>query len=127
MRNAGIVAVLVASIVMSAASPVIAQAPDSPSLLGEWSGTWVSQGPDKGIANGQYTLTIKKIDGAKAFCRLDSSSSKSSNSVDLVAKLEGNTLSWGGQFPTVLTVNGNEMKGVRQGARYPADIALKKK
>jgi hypothetical protein len=44
-----------------------------------------------------------------------------------VARLEGNKVSWGGQFPTELTVNGNEMKGVRQGARYPADITLRKK
>jgi hypothetical protein len=127
MRIAGIVAVLVASILTSTGTPVIAQAPDSHSLLGEWSGTWASQGPDRGAANGQYTLTIKNIDGARAFCHLYSTSAKSSNSVDFVAKLEGNTLSWSGQFPTQLTINGNEMKGVRQGGRFPADIALKKK
>jgi hypothetical protein len=127
MRIAGIVAVLVAVIVALAVGPALAQAPESQALIGEWSGTWASQGPDQGSANGQYTLTIKKIDGAKAFCHLYSTSARTSNSADIVAKLEGNTLIWGGQFPTQLTVHGNEMKGVRQGGKYPATIALKKK
>ncbi|HEU5305399.1 MAG TPA: hypothetical protein VFU40_12195 [Gemmatimonadales bacterium] len=107
-----------------------AQTPlDPKALIGEWSGTWQSTGPDAATVKGQYTLTIKNIEGTRAYCDVFTTGPRGRTEGQPIATLQGNRLSWGGQFATEFTISGTDMNGSRQGGPGggPVEIKLKKK
>lgn len=121
---------LVAAIVGSSVSTVRAQAKIDPqSLIGEWTGKWVtSHGPGPrraGGPNGPYALTIKQVTGDQVRATLD----VVGQAREIRAKLVENRLTFGNdQFQTELTVDGDQMRGTRQGsASIPWVIELTKK
>jgi hypothetical protein len=102
-----------------------AQAPlDPQSLVGEWSGTWQNKHYSGG--NGQYHLTIERVEGNKVYGQVVKSGQDRFN---IVGTLAGNRLKFGGSVnPTEVLIEGNQMKGSTQGAirANPTDITLTK-
>jgi hypothetical protein len=109
-----------------------AQAPlDPQALIGEWVGKWVAitmAGGGSRRAGGReapYALTINRVQGNRVLARLENQGF----SGNINATLSGNRLTFGNeQFQTVLTVEGDEMRGTRQGGGAPPyEITLAKK
>ena len=115
-------AVAVATLVVSAWSETPL---DPQSLVGEWSGSWTNtklQG-----ANGQYHLTIDEVKGDKVYGQVVISG-RETLQFKLLGTLAGNRLTFSSVNPTVLLIDGKQMRGNSQGSvrTNPMDIALTK-
>ena len=95
---------------------------DPQSLVGEWTGKWIAAavvgqgGGGRGGMQGPYSLVITKVEGGSVFATLETQGF----SGPIRATLAGNSLTFGGGlFRTELTVDGNEMRGTRQGGGIP--------
>ena len=114
--------VAVATFVVSAWS----EAPLAPqSLVGEWSGSW--RDTKKPGANGQYHLTIDEVKGDKVYGQVVISG-RETLQFKLLGTLAGNRLTFSSANPTVLLIEGNQMRGNSQGSvrANPMAIALSK-
>ena len=89
-----------------------AQTPDPQSVLGEWHGTWAD--PRDARATGTCTITVKKIEGPKAFIRVNLAGPRTTE-VDREGTLSGNRLTVEtGANTTVFTIEGDRMTGTLQ-------------
>jgi hypothetical protein len=102
---------------------------DPQSLLGEWTGKWVyaqaTGGRRAGGTTGPYALTVKRVEGERVAATLD----VLGQTWDIRARLFENRLTFGNeQFQTELMVDGDQMRGRRQGSgSIPWLIELTKK
>jgi hypothetical protein len=98
---------------------------DPRSLVGEWSGSWTN--PQLPGANGRYHLTVDEVKGDKVYGQVVISG-RESFQFKLVGTLSGNRLTFSSANPTVLVIEGNQMRGNSQGSvrANPMDIALTK-
>jgi hypothetical protein len=128
MRSRHVVTMLILAALVSVSPDSAAQSPfDSQTLVGEWVGKWtlsVGGGGRAGGREGPYVLTIKRVEGEHVFARVEFQG----QSRDIRATLSGNRLAFGNeQFQTALTVEGDQMRGTRQGGGIPSrDITLTK-
>jgi hypothetical protein len=116
--------VAVATLVVSAGSE--SETPlDPQSLVGEWSGSW--RNTKLPGANGQYQLTIDEVKGDKVYGQVVISG-RETLQFKLLGTLAGNRLTFSSGNPTVLLIDGNQMRGNSQGSvrTNPMDIALTK-
>jgi hypothetical protein len=121
-RSLLLVVVAVVTLVVSAWS----QTPlDPQALVGEWSGSWKNT-KLQGI-NGQYHLTIDEVRGDKVYGQVVISGPET-RQFKLLGTLAGNQLTFSSGNPTVLLIDGNQMRGNSQGSvrANPWDIALTK-
>jgi hypothetical protein len=113
------------------ATPLAAQpALDPRSLVGEWTGTWTAGATGGGTGSragtqGPYTLAISRVDGGRVFGTIQTRW----YSGNIRGTLEDNRLIVASeQYRTELTVDGNQMRGTRQGGGIPpVGIQLVKK
>ena len=114
--------VAVATLVVSAASETPL---DPQSLVGEWSGSW--KNPQLPGANGRYQLTVDEVKGDKVYGQVVISG-RETLQFKLLGTLAGNRLTFSSANPTVLLIDGNQMRGNSQGSvrANPMDIALMK-
>ena len=98
---------------------------DPQSLVGEWGGSWINKSNRR--VNGQYYLTVEKVEGNKVYGQVTISGSDTTQ-FKIVGTLAGNRLTFGTQSPTELLIEGKQMKGTNQGAvrAAPLDITLTK-
>jgi hypothetical protein len=93
-----------------------AQALDSQSLIGEWTGKWVQQSAGtqtqgrRFTPSGAYRLVINKVEGRVVFADIYFEGAQGASEREARGTLEGNTLTFG---PTRFAVSGNEMRGNR--------------
>lgn len=110
---------------------VFAQATlDPQSLVGEWAGKWIAAATGggnggRGGTQGPYALVITKIEGDRVFATVESREFSGA----VRGTLADNRLTFAGpQFRTELTIEGNQMRGLRQGGGLPPrEIQLVKK
>ena len=120
---------LFAASVVAAATLVVSAASETPldpqSLVGEWSGSW--RDTQKPGANGQYHLTVEEVKGDKVYGQVVISG-RETLQFKLLGTLAGNRLTFSSANPTVLVIEGNQMRGNSQGSvrANPMDIALMK-
>lgn len=114
--------VAVATLVVSAWSETPL---DPQSLVGEWSGSW--RNTKSPGANGQYHLTIDEVKGDKVYGQVVISG-RETLQFKLLGSLAGNRLTFSSGNPTVLLIDGKQMRGNSQGSvrTNPMDIALTK-
>ena len=98
---------------------------DPQSLVGEWSGSW--RDTHKPGANGKYYLTVDEVKGDKVYGKVVVSG-RETLQFKLFGTLAGNRLTFSSVNPTVLLIDGNQMRGNSQGSvrTNPMDIALTK-
>ena len=84
--------------------------------MGEWSGSWRNK--NLGDINGQYHLTIERVEGNKVYGQIEISGPQNAQ-FKLLDRLEGNRLTFSGPNPTEFLIEGNQMKGSSQGAPQP--------
>ena len=124
IRHSALLFITTVAALAAVALAAWAQAPlDPQSLVGEWSGTWTAKHHG---GNGQYHVTIERVEGNKVFGQVVKSGRDRFN---IVGTLAGNRLKFGGSGnPTELLIEGNQMKGSTQGAirANPTDITLTK-
>ena len=118
-------------------SSVPAQVTDA-HLIGEWVGTWTSTlyqdtglppgATPRGIKNnGEYHLTITKVEGGRVYARVQQPGMPLPE-FNVVATLNQNVIYYANErIKTELTVDGNRMKGTRLGGQAPWQISLQKK
>lgn len=90
-----------------------AQALDPQSLIGEWTGKWVTQvaglSQTRRIAtSGAYRLVIKKVEGRTVSADIYAEGAQGTLERGVRGTLEGNTLTFG---PVKFTVTGKDMRG----------------
>ncbi|MGH7335381.1 MAG: hypothetical protein ACREKS_22085 [Candidatus Rokuibacteriota bacterium] len=114
---------------MAVGPPGAAQAPlDRQALIGEWVGKWTATigpgGGRHGGPQGPYSLTVNGVEGDRVFATVAFQGTR-----NVRATLSGNNLTFGNeQFKTVLSVDGDQMRGaVTGGGVPPREIALIKK
>lgn len=114
--------VAVATLVVSAWSETPL---DPKALVGEWNGSWQNT-KSQGI-NGQYRLTIDEVKGDKVYGQVVITGPETLQ-FKLLGTLAGNRLTFSSINPTVLLIDGNQMRGNSQGSvrANPMDIALTK-
>src|SRR5437667_8127745 len=89
----GLVSVACFFILTAGSAAVWAQAAVDPqSLVGEWNGSWVDK--HQGKANGQYSLTIEKVEGNQVHGRVEVRAGRT-REFKFVGTLEGNRLTFG--------------------------------
>lgn len=123
----GLFAVLV-SCVATTSGLCQSTVPDPQSLIAEWQGSLVS--PRDLNTNGQYYLTITKIEGDRVYARFEIFG-RTAFKGDRVGTLAGNTLTFATAFNrAVFTIDGDRMRGlVRSVSTGDAiqDISLSRK
>ncbi|SRR5712691_1284365 len=109
-----LVRVVLVSLLVLGGSPTLAQTvPDTPSLIGEWTGVATLIGARAGASRRTYTLTIDKVEAGKVHGRAGTPGD--GPPANFVGVLRGNTLTfYTGRFETQLTVAGKRMYGVRR-------------
>jgi hypothetical protein len=102
---------------------------DPQSLIGQWTGKWISgavtggPGP-RGGREGPFALTITRVDGNAAYGAFE----MVGVTTKIRATLQGNQLRFSNeQFQTELTIDGDRMRGTRQRAGTPAVVLELKK
>jgi hypothetical protein len=111
-------------ILTAASAAVWAQAAVDPqSLVGEWTGSWVDK--REGKNNGQYSLTIEKVEGNQVHGRGELSVRRTSE-FKFVGTLEGNRLTFGRDTKVVLTIEGTQMRGTSESPTAARNITLNK-
>ena len=120
---------LVAASVIAVTALVISAGSETPldpqSLVGEWSGSW--RNTKLPGSNGQYHLTIDEVKGDKVYGQVVISG-RETLQFKLLGTLAGNRLTFSSGNPTVLLIDGKQMRGSSQGSvrTNPMDIALMK-
>jgi hypothetical protein len=106
-------------------APVLAQAVDPQSLVGEWTGQWSST--SRAQVSGPYSMVISKVDGDKVTGRVERSTQQKNVSFAFVGTLEGNKLIIDRPgSKTELEISDNQMRGGAFGT-YRGTITLNKK
>jgi hypothetical protein len=75
----------------------------------------VVENKNLGHINGQYHLTIERVEGSKVYGQVEISGPQNAQ-FKLLGTLEGNRLTFSGPNPTEFLIEGNQMKGSSQGA-----------
>ena len=103
---------------------VSAQTPVDPqSLVGEWRGSWVDK--RQGKVNGQYSLTIDKVDGDKV-SGTGVLSGRRTTEFKFNGTLAGDRLTFGRETVTDLVIQGTQMRGTSEGPNAARSISLTK-
>ena len=123
----GLFAVLV-SCIAATTGTCQSTVPDPQSLIAEWQGSWVS--PSDLQANGQYYLTITKIEGDTVHALFEIFG-RGAFKGERVGTLAGNTLTFETKFNrAVFTIDGDRMRGAVRSlttGQAVQDISLWKK
>jgi|SRR5215475_8624821 len=131
MRTRGLAFGLLLACLTLCPDPLLAQAAlDPQSLVGQWTGKWIAAATGggnggRGGTQGPYSLTITRVEGDVVFATVE----YREFSGNVRGTISDNQLTFvGPQFRTELRIDGNQMRGLRQGGGLPPrEIQIVKK